>query len=149
MADTKMYAQFGGQGSGWLEELRSLAHAPGTTLTHTIITRTLEALEEELAIANVDLKYLLPLGLNVRDWIYDTKSKSPPKEYLSYAPVSYPCIGLTQLSQYAHTWSHLKAQSGDMVNMLNGKCLSYFILPVCTDGLILAFVQARLAIVKE
>jgi malonyl CoA-acyl carrier protein transacylase len=120
----KLFAQFGGQGSGWLEELRSLnfshAHAPGSTLTKKIIACALDALKGELAEASsLGLDHLMPLGLDVSDWI-NAESNAPPSEYLSRAPISYPCIGLTQMSQYSSTWTNLAAKGGDMISMLSG-----------------------------
>lgn len=88
-------AAFGGQGSDWLGELRSL-HKNGKSSVREFLELGLSKLED---IAASDEWYANHGGLNVRAWIASDKSV-PSFDLLRYAPVSFPLIFMTQMANY-------------------------------------------------
>jgi malonyl CoA-acyl carrier protein transacylase len=85
------YLLFGGQGAGWLEELRVDFAEP--TL-RPLVDRCLQAIREELPYLVPGVA--LPKGFDVEAWLTNP-SNIPSPEYLWYSGVSVPLIFITQL----------------------------------------------------
>jgi len=133
---TGLFALFGGQGVGWLEELRT---------SYRVYVEVRPTIEKAIAALHKQATYLIEKeedeadggsggsrgaqdesesgvkgfnelfthGLDVMEWITD-KSSVPPSTYLSSAPISYPMIGLTSLINYLvciKTWDISPAEA--------------------------------------
>ncbi|KAM0331878.1 hypothetical protein ACHAPQ_005898 [Fusarium lateritium] len=113
-----VYAIFGGQGiSGlYLDELRYLL-----TTYQTIIKSTLRASEEILIslLQVADVPDIYAQGLSFISWL-ESDSNVPSKEYLNFAPISFPLIGILQLASYEVTCKTLGLHPGELRDSLSG-----------------------------
>ncbi|KAI9223673.1 hypothetical protein BC828DRAFT_410490 [Blastocladiella britannica] len=97
-ARVRAMAVFGGQGSDYLPELRSIVdlYAP-------LVSDFLAAADAHLAAlvraSPSQVRSLYPSGIAVGDWLAG-RMATPEDDYLRAAPVSMPLIGLTQLAWY-------------------------------------------------
>jgi malonyl CoA-acyl carrier protein transacylase len=58
-------------------------------------------------------------GLDALSWI-DDEEAAPGKSYLNFAPVSYPMIGLTQLTNYVACMIEMGVTQAEMLSYLKG-----------------------------
>jgi malonyl CoA-acyl carrier protein transacylase len=81
---------FGGQGAGWLADLRGYYEDP---VLRPVVEACVDAIDEELRF--VDRETVLPLGWDVVSWLRDP-ARTPDSRYLSLASVSLPLIFVAQ-----------------------------------------------------
>lgn len=94
-----IFAQFGGQGVQYIDELRNLYNT--YTFTHSFIAGCTQVLEEFAANDEARILGFYRHGMNLLGWLQQTEyNNAPPEEYLSSAPVSFPLIFITQLCHY-------------------------------------------------
>ncbi|KAM0552702.1 hypothetical protein ACHAPJ_007799 [Fusarium lateritium] len=115
---TSVYAVFGGQGIGgtYLDELRYLFRT-----YQTLIEGTLRASEELMLslLQGANAHEIYSGGLAVMSWL-ESDQKAPSKDYLNFAPVSFPLIGLLQLASYEVTCKTLGLHPGQLQDSLSG-----------------------------
>eukprot|EP01062_Namystynia_karyoxenos_P028436 TRINITY_DN21550_c0_g1_i1.p1 TRINITY_DN21550_c0_g1~~TRINITY_DN21550_c0_g1_i1.p1 ORF type:complete len:4167 (+),score=1617.38 TRINITY_DN21550_c0_g1_i1:129-12503(+) len=117
-ATLKVFALFGGQGTGYMRELVDL-HQTYAPLLKGFLGRLCAALSREAASLEAQkMKYLLH-GLDPFGWITGSAAL-PPDAYLTSAPVSLPMVGLTQLCQYVVSCKVIGATPGEMRERLAG-----------------------------
>jgi malonyl CoA-acyl carrier protein transacylase len=58
-------------------------------------------------------------GLSVAEWL-SPDAVLPPREYLQSAPISYPMIGLVQLTAFAASLQQLRMSPGQFVARVSG-----------------------------
>ncbi|KAF5671237.1 ABC transporter [Fusarium heterosporum] len=113
-----VYAIFGGQGIGgsYLDELRSLFKT-----YRTLIEGTLKSSEKLLLHLSheADTPETYADGLFIMSWL-ESDENSQSKEYLNFAPVSFPLIGLLQLVNYEVTCRTLGLHPGQLQSSLSG-----------------------------
>jgi fatty acid synthase subunit beta len=116
----RAYAVFGGQGNtkDYLQELRALLE----TYTHVIepILATAENTFHTLLrdTSSSRMKHFRH-GLNVLQWLRRPE-KAPSTSYLLSAPISFPLIGLLQLTTYAVVCWSLKKTPGEVTQSFRG-----------------------------
>lgn len=113
-----VYAVFGGQGNieEYFDELREL-HSVYKYYVEEFITscaHVLSPLSRDPRAGKVYSK-----GLDVMRWLQD-KDSTPDLTYLVSAPVSFPLIGLVQLTHYYVTCQILGKQPGDLRERIAG-----------------------------
>ncbi|KAI0649410.1 fatty acid synthase [Trametes meyenii] len=117
--DASIYALFGGQGTNevYFDELQSLydIYKPYvspflTTVTRDILIPLVQESEEESFYSH---------GLDVVSWLSGA-SPRPPVAYLASIPISFPLIGLTQLTQYLVVCRVSQLTPGDLLSRLHG-----------------------------
>ncbi|OJT02257.1 Fatty acid synthase subunit alpha [Trametes pubescens] len=117
--DASVYALFGGQGTNevYFDELQTLydIYKPYVSQFLTNVTRDiLIPLVEE---SGEDTYYAH--GLDVISWLTGA-SPRPPVAYLATIPISFPLIGLTQLTQYLVVCRVTQSTPGDLLSRLQG-----------------------------
>eukprot|EP00004_Rigifila_ramosa_P027693 TRINITY_DN910_c0_g1_i1.p1 TRINITY_DN910_c0_g1~~TRINITY_DN910_c0_g1_i1.p1 ORF type:complete len:2842 (-),score=503.53 TRINITY_DN910_c0_g1_i1:4431-12935(-) len=95
-----LLCMFGGQGVEWLPELREIYST--YPMIRPLIGRAAQTLLIQLERGSVLSDAIYSHGFDILSWVRDPES-APPPEYLRSAPISYPAIGLVQLSHYALT----------------------------------------------
>lgn len=97
--DASIYAIFGGQGTNevYFDELQNL-YDTYTPYVAPFITSLTEEVLLPLAAEYGPTTYYAH-GLDVLSWLTGARPR-PPTAYLASIPVSFPLIGLTQLTQY-------------------------------------------------
>ncbi|KAJ2991477.1 hypothetical protein NUW54_g8180 [Trametes sanguinea] len=117
--DASIYALFGGQGTNEVcfDELQTLydIYKPYvaqllTNVTRDILVPLVEASEEES---------FYTYGLDVISWLSGSTPR-PPVAYLASIPISFPLIGLTQLTQYLVVCRVSNITPGDLLSRLPG-----------------------------
>ncbi|KAJ2985693.1 hypothetical protein NUW54_g10066 [Trametes sanguinea] len=117
--DASIYALFGGQGTNevYFDELQTLydIYKPYvsqflTNVTRDILVPLVEASEEESFYTH---------GLDVISWLSGSTPR-PPVAYLASIPISFPLIGLTQLTQYLVVCRVSNITPGDLLSRLRG-----------------------------
>jgi malonyl CoA-acyl carrier protein transacylase len=94
---SKIFLQFGGQGSPYFNEMIQLYRNEKSLQRYFSIA--IEAIKEELERSEVGSSPALPQGLAFWQWLEQEES-IPSDEYLNKASVSLPLIGVTQLANY-------------------------------------------------
>jgi len=107
-----LFAQFGGQGANYLDELRDLFHTHRELLA-PIIKRAEMIMKEQSNSPEARLfinRNFFSEGLDLLTWLEPVSSTEettpewlPSEEYLASSPISYPLILLTQLCRYYTT----------------------------------------------
>lgn len=127
--DTGLFAQFGGQGVDYFDELlnvfKNVASKTGSDgrpcLARRLIDEAADALQRAVASPEAAVLGLHDRGLSLMTWLTtEDMGQRPPGTYLRSAPVSYPLIGLTQLVNYAATLDRLEATAGEFRGRLKG-----------------------------
>ncbi|EIW57289.1 fatty acid synthase [Trametes versicolor FP-101664 SS1] len=117
--DASVYALFGGQGTNevYFDELQTLydIYKPYvsqflTNVTRDILIPLVEESEEDTYYTH---------GLDVISWLTGA-SPRPPVAYLATIPISFPLIGLTQLTQYLVVCRVTQSNPGDLLSRLQG-----------------------------
>lgn len=115
--DASAYAVFGGQGTNevYFDELQNLhdLYTPYVAPFIRIITGELFAPLVRSATCSYDH------GLDVLSWLSGSTPR-PPVSYLASVAVSFPLIGLTQLTQYLVAFKVADMTPGDMLERLCG-----------------------------
>ncbi|KAL4730974.1 putative PKS/NRPS-like protein biosynthetic cluster [Fusarium chlamydosporum] len=113
-----VYATFGGQGINvsYLDELRRLFRTYRTLIEGTLHDSN-ELVLSLLHRANSPEIYTQ--GLSVMTWL-ESHESAPGQDYLSFAPVSFPLIGLLQLVSYEVTCKTLGLHPGQVQDSLSG-----------------------------
>lgn len=113
-----VYAVFGGQGNieEYFDELRELYNVYGVLVEEFVVScaHVLSSLSRDPKASKVYSK-----GLDVMHWLQD-KESTPDLTYLVSAPVSFPLIGLVQLTHYFVTCKILGKEPGDLRSRLLG-----------------------------
>jgi len=113
-----VYVVFGGQGNieEYFDELRELYHVYEGLVEEFIVScaHVLSALSRDPKAGKVYSK-----GLDVIRWLQD-KESTPDLTYLVSAPVSFPLIGLVQLSHYYITCRILGKEPGELRERIAG-----------------------------
>ena len=92
---------FGGQGAGWLDELRALYQQGG--LATQLIETTAHTLKEMSDDRRIAWSGVTHQGVELLQWIKDPSSV-PDSHYLTSSFISQSMIFTTQLSRYAACW---------------------------------------------
>ncbi|KAK9382701.1 acyl transferase domain-containing protein [Kockiozyma suomiensis] len=113
-----VYAIFGGQGNieEYFDELRSVY-----SLYHGLVGEFVQACADELLVLAGDDRTakVYSNGLDIMRWLREPES-TPDLDYLVSAPVSFPLIGVVQLTHYAATCRVLGKQPGELRSYLAG-----------------------------
>ena len=114
-----IHAVFGGQGNSedYFDELREMY-----TMYGELVSDVLELLANRilsLSRSHPDAKKIFLKGLDVMKWL-KTPETTPDVDYLVYAPVSVPIIGLIQLVHYAATARILGKTPGEIRQYFSG-----------------------------
>jgi fatty acid synthase subunit beta len=114
----KVYSIFGGQGNieEYFDELREL-HKTYPTFVEELITSAAELLQNLARDPRAEKLY--SKGLDILSWLHDPEA-TPDIAYLVSAPVSFPLIGLVQLSHYTVTCRVLGLTPGQFRERLSG-----------------------------
>lgn len=100
--DSKIFIQFGGQGSNYFQEVQKLYKTKPEL--NRFFSTVFKALDEELEHDFIKESGSLPRGLDFKRWLI---SGNPPEEkYLQSGPVSLPLIGATQLANLFLLFHH-------------------------------------------
>ncbi len=127
--DTGLFAQFGGQGVDYFDELlnvyKNVASKTGSDgrpcLARRLIDAAADVLQRAVTSPEASALGLHDRGLSLMTWLTtEDMGQRPPGTYLRSAPVSYPLIGLTQLANYAATLDRLEANPGEFRARLKG-----------------------------
>lgn len=112
-----VYALFGGQGTNevYFDELQALYDIYKPFIAPFITNMTLNVLQP---LAAGSSSSYFTYGLDVISWL--AGAPRPPIEYLASIPVSFPLIGLTQLTQYLVSCHVAGISPGDMRSRLHG-----------------------------
>ncbi|PCH42040.1 fatty acid synthase [Wolfiporia cocos MD-104 SS10] len=117
--DASIYAIFGGQGTNevYFDELQNLydTYKPYVASFITAVTQQVLLPLEEASQSNTYYAH----GLDVISWLSGAKER-PPTAYLASIPVSFPIIGLTQLTQYLVVCRAARLTPGEMRARLDG-----------------------------
>ena len=113
-----IYAVFGGQGNieEYFEELREVYHTYPSLVEDFVSTA---AAHLQLLARDPKAEKLYPKGLDVLRWLNNPDAQ-PDTDYLVSAPVSFPLIGLTQLSHYVVTCRVLGTHPGHVRDRFSG-----------------------------
>ncbi|KAI5122922.1 hypothetical protein M0805_007600 [Coniferiporia weirii] len=116
--EASLYALFGGQGTNevYFDELQTLYDIYTPFVATFIATLSVNILQP-LAAASSTSYYAF--GLDVISWLSGALPR-PPTEYLATVPVSFPLIGLTQLTQYLVACRVANLTPGEMRTRLHG-----------------------------
>jgi fatty acid synthase subunit beta, fungi type len=114
----KVYSIFGGQGNieEYFEELRELYKTYPSFVEDMIVTAA-EVLQTLARDPRAEKLYAK--GLDIMAWLHDPEA-TPDTDYLVSAPVSFPLIGLVQLSHYTVTCRVLGLTPGQFRDRLSG-----------------------------
>jgi malonyl CoA-acyl carrier protein transacylase len=100
--DSKIFIQFGGQGSDYFQEMYNLYKTRPEL--DRFFTTVFEAIDEELEQDFIKESGFLPAGIDLQAWL--TSGDPPEKKYLQSGPVSLPLIGATQLANLFLLFEH-------------------------------------------
>jgi fatty acid synthase subunit beta len=114
----KVYSVFGGQGNieEYFEELRELYNTY-PSFVEDLINSAAELLQNLTRDPRAEKLYAK--GLDILAWLHDPEA-TPDIDYLVSAPVSFPLIGLVQLSHYSVTCRVLGLTPGQFRDRLSG-----------------------------
>ncbi|PSS12287.1 hypothetical protein M430DRAFT_169118 [Amorphotheca resinae ATCC 22711] len=114
----KVYSVFGGQGNieEYFEELRELYNTY-PSFVEDLINSAAELLQNLTRDPRAEKLYAK--GLDILAWLHDPEA-TPDIDYLVSAPVSFPLIGLVQLSHYSVTCKVLGLTPGQFRDRLSG-----------------------------
>ena len=93
----KLFVQFAGQGTKYLEELRRTYNEERTT--QGFVNKAINVTKEEAACCQSAERGFYLHGLDIEQWLKD-EEKTPPFSYLLSSPISYPLIFMTQVANY-------------------------------------------------
>ncbi len=112
-----VFGLFGGQGTNevYFDELQSLYDIYKPFVTPFITSLTVNVLQP---LASASTSSFFAYGLDVISWL--AGAPRPPTEYLASIPVSFPLIGLTQLTQYLVSCHVAGITPGEMRARLQG-----------------------------
>lgn len=114
-----VHAIFGGQGNteDYFDELREIYDIYNGAIVDFIelVAEKLLSLSRE----HPDASKIYTKGLDILRWLKNPET-TPDNDYLVYAPVSVPVIGVIQLAHYAITARVLGLTPGDLRNYLAG-----------------------------
>ena len=115
--DASVYAVFGGQGTNevYFDELQNLYDLYTPYVTLFIKTITDELFTPLVHSSSFSYDY----GLDVLSWLSGSAPR-PPVSYLASVAVSFPLIGLTQLTQYLVAFKVADLTPGEMLERLSG-----------------------------
>jgi fatty acid synthase subunit beta len=116
--DAKIFAIFGGQGNteDYFSELREV-YLTYRHFVHDFLHYGSQILLE--LSASLETEGLFPKGFDIMRWL-QYPAEQPLADYLIPAPVSFPLIGLLQLTQYALTCKLLGIDPGTFRERLSG-----------------------------
>ncbi|KAH9856627.1 fatty acid synthase [Lenzites betulinus] len=117
--DASVYALFGGQGTNevYFDELQTLYDTYTPFVSAFLTSVTQEVLIK--LVENADEETYYTHGLDVVSWLSGA-SPRPPVAYLASIPISFPLIGLTQLTQYLIVCRASNFAPGDVLSRLQG-----------------------------
>ena len=102
LKNSRIFIQFGGQGSGYFQEVNHLYKSKPEL--NRFFSTIFKALDEELERDFIKESGLFPEGLDFKEWLI---SGNPPEDkYLQSGPVSLPLIGATQLANLFLLFDH-------------------------------------------
>ena len=101
----------------YFDELRD-AYATYPMFLEDMLARSSEILGS-LAKADTTRARQYPKGLDFMHWVRDPECR-PPTNYLLSAPVSFPLIGLVQLTNYCVTCKVLQKSPGELLSHFKG-----------------------------
>ena len=115
--DASVYAVFGGQGTNevYFDELQNLYDLYTPYVAPFIQTITDEAFTPLIRSSSFSYDH----GLDVLSWLSGSAPR-PPVSYLASVAVSFPLIGLTQLTQYLVAFKVANLTPGEMLERLSG-----------------------------
>ena len=115
--NASVFALFGGQGTNevYFDELQALYDTYKPFVTSFLMDMTVNVLQP---LAASSPSSYFSYGLDVISWL--AGAPRPPTEYLASIPVSFPLIGLTQLTQYIVSCQIAGLTPGDMRARLQG-----------------------------
>ena len=116
-ADASIYAVFGGQGTNevYFDELQNLYD-----LYTPYVQPFVQAITDELFLPLVRASsFSYDHGLDVSSWLSGSAPR-PPVSYLASVAVSFPVIGLTQLTQYLVAFRVAGLTPGEMLERFSG-----------------------------
>ncbi|GBE87869.1 fatty acid synthase [Sparassis crispa] len=116
--DASVYAIFGGQGTNevYFDELQSLYDIYKPYVASFLETVTRDVL---VPLASASESTYYAYGLDAISWLTGAAPR-PPTAYLATVPVSFPLIGLTQLTQYLIVCRVAKLSPGELCVRLRG-----------------------------
>ncbi|KAF8577776.1 fatty acid synthase [Ramaria rubella] len=116
-----IYALFGGQGTNevYFDELQALYDIYKPYVSTFIAAASRNVLMPLVAKAELDGFTFYHYGLDILAWL-DGTTPRPSVEYLASIPISFPLIGLTQLTQYLISTRVANLTPGEMRNLLGG-----------------------------
>ncbi|EJD06870.1 fatty acid synthase [Fomitiporia mediterranea MF3/22] len=116
--EASAFALFGGQGTNevYFDELQALYDIYKPYVEPFITALTINVLQP-LATSSTSSFYVY--GLDVISWLSGALPR-PPTEYFASVPVSFPLIGLTQLTQYFVTCRVANLTPGELRERLHG-----------------------------
>lgn len=114
-----LYAIFGGQGNteDYFDELREIYSTYGDLISDYIQLLADKLLS--LSRTHKDTNKIFTNGLDVMAWLKNPDA-TPDIDYLIYAPVSVPIIGIIQLAHFATTARVLGKTPGEIRNYFSG-----------------------------
>ena len=115
--DASVYAVFGGQGTNevYFDELQNLYD-----LYTPYVASFIQTITDELFAPLVrSSPFSYDHGLDVLSWLSGSAPR-PPVSYLASVAVSFPLIGLTQLTQYLVTFKVADVTPGEMLSQISG-----------------------------
>jgi len=115
--DASIYAVFGGQGTNevYFDELQNLYD-----LYTPYVAPFVQAITDELFTPLVrSASFSYDHGLDVSSWLSGSTPR-PPVSYLASVAVSFPVIGLTQLTQYLVSFKVADITPGEMLERFSG-----------------------------
>ncbi|KAI1007020.1 Fatty acid synthase subunit beta [Podosphaera aphanis] len=114
----KLYGIFGGQGNieEYFDELREL-YSIYPSFVADLISSSADLLQGLSRDPRADKLY--SKGLDVMGWLHHPET-TPDVDYMIFAPVSFPLIGLVQLAHYAVVCKVLGATPGELRSSFSG-----------------------------
>ena len=114
--EASIYAVFGGQGTNevYFDELQNLYD-----LYTPYVASFVQAVTDELFTPLVRSSSSYDHGLDVSSWLSGSTPR-PPVPYLASVAVSFPIIGLTQLTQYLVAFKVADLTPGEMLEHFSG-----------------------------
>ena len=115
--DASIYAVFGGQGTNevYFDELQDLYDLYTPYVAPFVQTVTDELFASLVSSSSFSYDH----GLDVSSWLSGSKPR-PPVSYLASVAVSFPVIGLTQLTQYLVAFKIAGLTPGEMLQRFSG-----------------------------
>ena len=115
-ADASIYAVFGGQGTNevYFDELQNLYD-----LYTPYVEPFIKTITDELLPLVRESSFSYDHGLDVSSWLSGSTPR-PPVSYLASVAVSFPVIGLTQLTQYLVAFKIAGLTPGEMLKRFSG-----------------------------